>query len=58
MERVYLDKEEFQNLVNNSCEDVTFNQITEVIDRDPELEGLRTFEFTGIQYIEKRVYEE
>ncbi len=54
MERVYLDKTEFQDLMEKEFKNVTYCQVKDSKEVDPELTGLRTFEFMGILYVEKQ----
>ena len=56
MERVYLDKEEFQELLNNGFKAVRWTVIKDRKQTDPELVGLRVFEYAGIQYVEKEEF--
>lgn len=58
MQRVFLNKKEFQDLIENECKNIKYSFVSDEKETDPELSGLRMFEYLGIQWIEKRELKE
>lgn len=57
MERVYLESNEFQELLDEQFKAVRYTQLSDRKQSDPELLGLRVIEYSGVQYVEKPKFE-
>lgn len=57
MERVYLESNEFQELLDEQFKGVRYTQLSDRKQTDPELLGLRVIECSGVQYVEKPKFE-